>query len=219
MKKHLQRIKAARIFQGLSEEDFNQLLILLDSQLKYYRKGQVIFKQGRRIHRLGLLLEGRIEIFQTDAWNQLQKLQTIKVGELFGEYYACTPFSVSNITLQANTACAILWIDLNEMIQNLQQNHIYAAVFKNMIEDFAIKNFSLVQTLQHRSKKTVKERIMSFLSEQAELNQSLEFCITMDRQQLADYLQCDRSVLCTQLTNLKKEKKIMYTGNQFKILQ
>lgn len=60
--------------------------------------------------------------------------------------------------------------------------------------DFRIqKNLNLSSRMMHTASKSLRERLLSYLSEQALEHRSSRFTIPFDRQQLADYLAVDRS--------------------------
>ena len=54
---------------------------------------------------------------------------------------------------------------------------------------------------------------------QAKQNKSRIFAIPYDRQELADYLGVERSAMSAELSKLRREGRIDYHKNQFKILE
>ena len=77
--------------------------------------------------------------------------------------------------------------------------------------------------LSHRifctSPKTIRERVLIYLSSQSGKAGSLTFQIPFDRQQLADYLNLDRSALSKELGKMKKDGLLDYHKNTFTLLQ
>lgn len=67
------------------------------------------------------------------------------------------------------------------------------------------KNFRLSKKLEHMSKRTTREKLLSYLSAEAIRQGSLEFDIPFNRQQLADYLSVDRSAMSSELGRLQDE--------------
>lgn len=72
-----------------------------------------------------------------------------------------------------------------------------------------------MEKLEHISKRTTREKIISFLSSFATKTNSNDFYIPFDRQELADYLLVDRSALSSELSKLKKSNLIDYRKNHF----
>lgn len=65
--------------------------------------------------------------------------------------------------------------------------------------------------------KTVRGRLTTYLTGQAALEGRREFSIPFDRQQLADYLNLDRSALSRELGRMQEEGLLEYHKNRFKL--
>jgi Mn-dependent DtxR family transcriptional regulator len=59
---------------------------------------------------------------------------------------------------------------------------------------------------------------MSYLSEQAERQNSASFSIPFNRQQLADFLSVDRSAMSNELCKMRDDGLIEFEKNQFRLL-
>ena len=59
---------------------------------------------------------------------------------------------------------------------------------------------------------------MTYLMQQAKINGSDSFTIPFDRQELADYLEVERSGLSAEIGKLKKEGIIDFSKNRFILL-
>ena len=60
---------------------------------------------------------------------------------------------------------------------------------------------------------------MSYFSECARTAGSSLFTVPYNRQQLADYLNVERSALCNELSKMQKDGLIRYQRNQFQLLE
>ena len=60
---------------------------------------------------------------------------------------------------------------------------------------------------------------MSYLLSQAKIQGSNSFSIPYDRQELADYLEVDRSGLSAEMSKLKKEGVLDYYKSDFRLLR
>lgn len=63
-----------------------------------------------------------------------------------------------------------------------------------------------------------REKLMSYLSSQAQKSGKSQFEIPFNRQQLADYLSVERSAMSLELSKLKSEGIIDFDKNSFKLL-
>ena len=80
------------------------------------------------------------------------------------------------------------------------------------------KNLILVGRSYHTSPKKIRGRVMAFLNSASLQHGSREFEIPFDRQQMADYLNLERTALSKELGRMKKEGLIDYHKNRFRIL-
>ena len=85
--------------------------------------------------------------------------------------------------------------------------------------EFGEKNLNFTRKIEHIKKKTIREKLLSYLSGESMKNNSLTFEIPFNRQQLADYLSVDRSALSTEIGKLQKEGIIKCRKNKFTLLQ
>ena len=75
-----------------------------------------------------------------------------------------------------------------------------------------------MQKLGHISKRTTREKLISYLSEEAKRQNSASFTIPFNRQQLADFLSVDRSAMSNELCKMRDEGLLEFEKNQFKLL-
>ena len=79
----------------------------------------------------------------------------------------------------------------------------------------AHKNLNLSRKIFHTSSKSIRGRLLSYLSEQAARQESMKFTIPFNRQQLAEYLGVDRSAMSNELSKMQKEGMLTFSRNQF----
>ena len=81
----------------------------------------------------------------------------------------------------------------------------------------AEKNRLLTQKITHVTQRTLRMKLLSYLSEQAHYAASADFTISFNRQQLADYLSVDRSALSAELGRMQKEGLLSFQKNHFSL--
>ena len=90
-------------------------------------------------------------------------------------------------------------------------------LIENMVRVIAAKNLELMRKVEVVSKKNLREKILAYLSLQAQLNESRYFEIPLGRIELADYLCADRSALTRELSKMRDEGLIDYDKNMFRV--
>lgn len=69
--------------------------------------------------------------------------------------------------------------------------------------------------MMHTASKSLRQRLISYLSEQALEHGSSHFTIPFNRQQLADYLAVNRSAMSNELSKMQEDGLITYRKNKF----
>ena len=65
------------------------------------------------------------------------------------------------------------------------------------------------------SKKTIREKLLAYLSVESNEAKNPSFTIPFNRQQLADYLSVDRSALSNEISKLQNEGILTSSRNHF----
>ena len=89
---------------------------------------------------------------------------------------------------------------------------------KNLLYSIARKNLNLTTKIQHTSRRTIREKVLSYLSDESRRNESSYFTIPFTRQQMADFLAVDRSALSKELSKMKQDGLIEFERNQFHLM-
>ncbi len=204
------------LFSNIKESEIQDVLNFLNASEHQYSKGETVFHSGTVINQIGIVLEGRIQIENTDFWGNKTILDSLGEGKVFAETYALTnvPLMV-NVTATQNSKVLLLQTD------NLGtgSGDISQIITKNILAISMKKNLHLSQRIFHTSSKTIRGRLLSYLSSQVPRGTpNAEFDIPYDRQQLADYLEVDRSALSAELSKIKADGLIDYWKNHFKLL-
>ncbi len=210
-------IAKTALFQGCSEEDVFNLAKQLDFRTSNYKKGDTILTAGSIVTDIGLVLSGIVRIEHTDLWGNKSILGIIPAGDVFAESYACIPKEPMMVDAMANTDCDILFISVPRLFAPCSLSNSQNRLIQNLVMISAEKNLQLSRRSLHTSPKTIRGRLLSYFSQQISTQGNNKFVIPFDRQQLADYLNLDRSALSKELGKMKNEGLIAYNKNIFEI--
>lgn len=204
------------LFQGLSQPEFDRLRAVCRLRSKSYERGRAIFPQGEPIGELGLVLTGAVRIESVDSWGNRSVFSQAGPGEAFGEAYALTgrPLLVSAVAAQPSQ---ILLLETAPLFQGEEPWRLKVA--QGLLRLFAGKNLALSQRMFCTAPKSVRGRVLAYLSGQAVERGGRSFSIPFDRQQLADYLEVDRSALSKELGKMRDEGLLLFRKNRFTLLE
>ena len=219
MKKFVPVLKKTQMFAGVSEDEIISMLSCLGARVKYYKKGEYVLRQGEALCDITVLAEGSLHIQKDDYWGNRSILGEIAVGEMFGEPYIAPESGVLLNDVVAIEDSTVIFFDVKRIITTCPSAcRFHALVVQNMFFAICEKNRKLVQKLGHMSKRTTREKLISYLSEQAKRQNSSSFVIPFNRQQLADFLSVDRSAMSNELCKMRNEGLLEFSKNSFKLL-
>ena len=219
MEKYTKILSNAKLFQGISKNDILSMYHCFDAQIKHFKKGDYVFRQGEYIHNIYVVLDGCVLIQSDDYWGNRSILNEATVCEMFGESYAVHESSATLNDAVAATDCTVALFDIQKMMTMCSNTcRFHSLIIENLIVILTQKNKQLVQKLTHITKRTTREKLISYLSTQSKLNKSNCFSIPFNRQQLADFLSVDRSAMSNELCKMRNEGLIKFSKNQFTLL-
>lgn len=216
MKKYISILKRTRLFAGVGDSEIELLLSCLSARLCTYKKGEYVLRQGEHLSDIIVLVDGNLHIQKDDYWGNRSILGQISVGEMFGEAYV-TPESGAVLNdVVALEDSVVVYFDVKKIITTCSSAcRFHATVVQNMFFAISEKNRKLVQKLGHMSKRSTREKLISYLSEEAKRKKSSSFTIPFNRQQLADFLSVDRSAMSNELCKMRDEGLLEFQKNKF----
>lgn len=208
------------LFRGLEPREIEAVLSCLQSEIKRAAAGQILFLAGQKAERVGIVLEGRVQIVKDDACGNRTILTKLSPGELFGETFACASWDKKTfpVTVTAEEPSIVMLVDYHKIITTCASacRH-HTKLIENMLAILADKNWMLNRRIEHLSKRTTRDKLLSYLEEQALLKGSREFSIPFDRQELADYLCVERSAMSAVLGKLRDEGYLTFHRSRFRL--
>lgn len=217
MKNYLEILKTTSLFSKIENNDIENLLGCLQTEIKKYSNKEFILTPDHCAYKVGILIAGEALIFNEDFWGNRNITSKLQKGDVFAEAFAVAKISPL-VFVQAQSDCTVLFFDLFKAANNCEQNCSFHRQFnENILRIFATKNVQLSRKISVMSKRTTREKILSFLSDYSKQSKTAIFEIPFNRQQMADYLCVERSALSAELSKLKKEGYIDYNKSSFKL--
>lgn len=212
-------LKNHPLFQGLSESDLDQLYHAACMRSQFFKKNQTVFHAGDRICEVGIVQTGNVHIEMIDLWGNKSILSSIAPGQIFAETYAiCRKPLLVDVTAAA--PCEILFLNLEFLARSFSEpGSCRDAIMQNLFAICVRKNLILSNRIFCTTPKTVRGRLLVYLSSESAKAGSTSFTIPFDRQGMADYLNLDRSALSKELGRMKKDGILDFKKNHFILYQ
>ena len=220
MKDYLAVIKATTLFEGIGESELGSLLTCLSPRTAEYKKEQIIFWRSEGIESIGIVLSGQVQVIQYDYYGNRIILANLERGDLFGESFAYAETKSLPVSVVASADSVLLFIDCHRLAELCTKAcACHNRLIQNMLKIVSLKNISLMQRIEFTSKRTTREKLLAYLSAEAQKTGSNSFRIPFNRQELADYLSVNRSAMSLELSRLRKDGLLNFCKNKFELLQ
>ena len=209
---------ASPLFQGLSGEELEALARAGFLRKKQFAKHEVIFRAGTRVREIGIVLRGVVHIENLDLWGTKSILSSVSAGQAFAETYA---FCGEALMVDAVAAenCEVLFLHTGALSDSRVDAPVRDTLLRDLLAVSMRKNLSLSQRIFCTTPKTVRGRLLTYFSAQAAKAGSTEFDVPFNRQQMADYLNLDRSALSKELGRMRDEGLLEFEKNHFILRQ
>ena len=220
MKKYFDILRKCPLFEEIEEENLIPLLHCLGVKVVKCGKKETILADGAPAVNMGIMLSGAAQVSQIDYNGNRHIISGIEPAEMFAEAFACAGVSNMPVDIIANQDCEVMLIDSNRVMHSCSNAcGFHRQMIFNLMKDLAVKNVFFHQKMEITSQRSTREKLMAFLTFQAKKAGSRSFDIEFDRQELADYLQVDRTGLSTEIGKLKKEGIIENHRKHFELLE
>ncbi|MCI9596542.1 MAG: Crp/Fnr family transcriptional regulator [Firmicutes bacterium] len=220
MRSCLKQLQSHPLFEGIQEERLSAMLACLGGYRKTYQKGEIIFLSEEPVKSVGIVIHGRIRMTKEYDNGDVSMLMNIEQGELLGETFACGSFLNSKVVFQAAVSSEVLFLPFYKVIHTCNMTcGFHHRLIENMVRLISDKNVQLIEKMEATSRKSLRDKILTYLFNQAEKRNSWEFEIPLSRGELAEYLCADRSALTRELSHMREDGLIVFQKNRFRIVK
>lgn len=219
MKKYFEILRKCPLFNQIEDEDLIAMLGCLGAKVELFDKKYTVFAEGTQAKHIGVVLSGSVQVIQVDYYGNRSILSVINPSEVFGEAFACAEVCSIPVTVIANETCEVMLLDCNHILHTCKNGcDFHRQLIFNLMKNLAIKNILFQQKIEITSKRSTREKLMAYLMIRAKKMKNNSFDIPFDRQELADYLEVDRSGLSAEISKLRKEGIIESHRKHFVLL-
>lgn len=207
------------LFRGALPEEIQTMLDCLGAEKRTYQRGEVVYHAGDSTNFMGLVLSGSVSIENDDVWGNKSILDKVGPGQVFAESYACVPGEPLMVSVVAADAVEILFLDISRVLRICSNAcGFHSRLVGNLLFISSQKNLNLSRRIFHTSSKSIRGRLLSYLSFQATQHGSRDFEISFNRQQLADYLSVDRSAMSNELSKMQRDGLLKVDRSHFTLI-
>ena len=219
LEKYYNQIKNSPVFLGMSDDELKGLLECFGARIRKFEKEEMIIRQGDVISNIYLILDGEVNIEKDSYWGRRIIISRLGKNDNLALSFVGSKdveSSVDAITVKDTVVLVLRYEKCTSMCQNACTRH--KVLINNLFRILSKENIELIQKIENVSQKTIRDKLLTYLSNEAQRQHSNSFDIHFNRQDLADYLNVDRSAMSFELSKLQKEGLIEYNKNHFELL-
>ena len=208
----------SHLFDGINRDEQKAMLSCIGYHIGTFRKGDIVAFEGENVKHIGIVLSGAVDMVKEDLWGNKTTLVRSRKNDIFGETFACGSDNLSVVNFLVSEDAQILFIPFDRVMHSCTMAcRFHHRLIENMVRIIANKNRDLMRKVEVVSKRTIREKLLAYLSIQAQVQQSRYFELPLGRVELAEYLCVDRSALTRELAKMKEEGLIDYDRNCFRM--
>lgn len=219
MKKYIHILKECPLFFGIDEASLEKMLSCMGARVEFFDKKYTVMSEGTPAKHLGILLSGSVQVMRVDYYGNRSILSEVTAPHIFGEAFACAELEKMPVTVVAGEPSEIMLIGSEHILHTCERGcAFHKQLIYNLMKDLATKVLVCHNKIEVTSCRSTGEKLMTYLLAQAKRMGTNSFEIPFDRQELADYLEVDRSGLSSEISKLKKAGVIDCRKNRFELL-
>ncbi len=208
-----------KLFKGIDFDDLHDMLRCMGAYSKSYDKNEFIFLAGDKISSIGVVLTGAVNIVKESISGQRRIMMSAGKGQFFAESIAAADVKESPVSVIAKTDCSVLFMPIDKFLYTCTNScQFHSKLIHNLVSILAEKNMFLNQKIDYLTAKNTREKISMYLGDVMSRKKSATVKIPYSRNDLAEYLGVDRSVLSRELSKMKKEGILDFEKNTFTVL-
>lgn len=204
------------LFKGIKESEFGALFGCVGAKRERFEKGEFIFLGGDQTNSIGIVLSGRVQVLKEDIFGNRAILNDLGPKAVFGESFVCGGSYTLTVSVQAAENSDILFLPFERVMHICPSAcGFHNALIKNMVEMIARKNIKLMENLEITTKHSLREKMLTYLSQLAQEQGSVTVTAPLGRVDLADFLGVDRSALTRELGRMRDAGLIQFEKNTY----
>jgi CRP-like cAMP-binding protein len=207
------------IFNAISAHDIATMLDCLNPRFYDYQKNETIAVAGDPFSGLGIVISGHVMVTKESLDGNRTIMSLLKKGEMFGEMVCFSPNPKWPATIMAQLDATVLFISPQKVISQCEQVCSgHRKLIENLLGIMSRKALMLNRKVDYLTLKTLRGKLCAFLLEQSNKEGSEIFMLSMNRDEIADFLNVTRPSVSRELGNMRDDGLIDFYKASFKIL-
>jgi len=203
---HIDVLKKALLFQGVATPDLRAMLECLEPKLVAYRKNDFIAISGERFESIGIIVSGKVAVVKENAAGDRIVIDILEPGALCGAEIVFTTDAVWPNSVVAQETGEVLFISKRKILGQCYKVCLrHRLIIENMLKIVSEKVMLLNKRVEYLTIKSMRGRIAAFLLEEYGRTGRTIIDLTLNRNEMAEFLHVSRPSMSRELGRMKKE--------------
>lgn len=212
-------LQGTKLFAGIGAEKLLDMLACLNARLARYHPEEFVVREGDEVTEVGIVLAGHAHSMKENSKSQPLIISLLERGSFIGVLLAASRTRASPVSVQAKEELLVLFFQAERLITPCPKGcGQHGELLRNYLDSIAEKSLMLNDRIGCLLRRSVREKVLTYLARVAAEKNSREFTIPLDRSGLADYLNIERSALSRELSRMRQDGLIQYRKNLFRLL-
>ena len=211
-------LKRGLLFRNMDDSEILEALGTMCAHRRIYPKRSLVIRDGDAMNQVGVILSGNLHLFHIDANENSNLMENLGIGESIGLLNAVGGYRL-HISAETTEETEILFLNVSQLLrQNVLTAPVQIRVLQNLTLAVAQQAHRLTRKLEDSIRRSTRERLQDYLSDQFHKAGSRTFSIPLNRQDLADFLFVDRSAMSNELCKMRDEGLLKFDKSKFELL-
>jgi len=206
------------LFNNTDRHELSTMLVCLDFRVRSCKRNDIINMAGDPFEGVGVVIDGQVAVVKENVSGERIILAILSPGELFGEMAAFTGNRIWPATIIAQTDCTVMYVPTDKLVGQCPRSCTgHRKLIMNMLGILARKAMTLSRQLDYLSIRSIRGRIANYLLEQQRQNGTSTFMLSMNRNELADFLNVTRPSLSREMCRMRDEGMLDFHRSSVRI--
>lgn len=209
-------LEKSMLFTGISASNFSSVLSCVGARKKNFAKNDFISLAEDELRAVGLILKGKVRLLKEDVFGNRNIITMLETGEVFGESFVCGGAYSLTVSIQAAEETEVLFLSFDRVMHTCPNScEFHSRLITNMVTMIAQKNMDLLEKLEITTRHSLREKILTYLSQLAQKQGNTTVTSPLGRMELADFLGVHRSALTRELNVMQEAELLQFTKNTY----
>lgn len=215
-KDYVEVLYRAPLFRDFSREEVLSLLDSKDCDIRQYDKEEILHLQNEICTAMEVILEGKVVVQNIDENGNVLVIDTFGEGEIIGASLLFSSKTSYAMMVVASLPTLVLMMKKPLILDWCKRKTSFV---EDLLREVSDKSILLAERINEITRKTIRQRILDFLMEEKERQNSNVIVLPQSKKELAERFGIPRSSLGRELIKMRKDGILEYDVRTITLLK